>query len=408
MEEKKYLVSSWQLSANRFKSRLGTIKQSNIYKTGNLLIAVVIGLGSVYSTNPIIKPNMAFAATQGELNSKMSNLKEEMDSLKVQLDKKRNEKASLQNEVAIFDAQIRELELKIETTNIEIANINSEIKNTNEEISRLLKEIKIQKDLLRENIKVLYEEGQVNAVEVVASSENFSDFLNTNEYLSTIQSKINTVLEKVKNLRSELESKKKSLEEKKKELDKLKVQQNGQKSDLNSQRSQKNSLLAQVANSEANYSAILDSKAAAYRNAQTELSNILNKPVSTGRFSSAGSVRRGDIIGYQGNTGYSFGSHLHFGVYIGSQDVDPMPYLYSGKIGWPLSSYSITQGYWGSFSHKGVGWPGGLDLSQYQGAPIYAAADGNIIYNANSGPFGHHVIIAHPNGLRTLYAHMQP
>jgi murein DD-endopeptidase MepM/ murein hydrolase activator NlpD len=39
------------------------------------------------------------------------------------------------------------------------------------------------------------------------------------------------------------------------------------------------------------------------------------------------SVRQGDVIGYVGNTGHSFGAHLHFEVRIGGRPVDPMDYL---------------------------------------------------------------------------------
>ena len=39
------------------------------------------------------------------------------------------------------------------------------------------------------------------------------------------------------------------------------------------------------------------------------------------------SVRQGDVIGYVGNTGHSFGAHLHFEVRIGGRPVDPMGYL---------------------------------------------------------------------------------
>jgi murein DD-endopeptidase MepM/ murein hydrolase activator NlpD len=39
------------------------------------------------------------------------------------------------------------------------------------------------------------------------------------------------------------------------------------------------------------------------------------------------SVRQGDVIGYVGNTGNSFGAHLHFEVRIGGRPVDPMGYL---------------------------------------------------------------------------------
>lgn len=38
-------------------------------------------------------------------------------------------------------------------------------------------------------------------------------------------------------------------------------------------------------------------------------------------------VKRGDPIGIEGNTGYSFGSHCHFEVRKGSSSVDPTPYL---------------------------------------------------------------------------------
>ena len=39
------------------------------------------------------------------------------------------------------------------------------------------------------------------------------------------------------------------------------------------------------------------------------------------------SVGQGDVIGYVGNTGHSFGAHLHFEVRIDGEPVDPMEYL---------------------------------------------------------------------------------
>ena len=43
--------------------------------------------------------------------------------------------------------------------------------------------------------------------------------------------------------------------------------------------------------------------------------------------SSGAAVRQGQVIGYVGNTGHSFGNHLHFEVRIGGSPVNPLSYL---------------------------------------------------------------------------------
>jgi murein DD-endopeptidase MepM/ murein hydrolase activator NlpD len=43
--------------------------------------------------------------------------------------------------------------------------------------------------------------------------------------------------------------------------------------------------------------------------------------------SQGASVRKGDVIGYVGNTGHSFGAHLHFEVRINGAPQNPLSYL---------------------------------------------------------------------------------
>ena len=50
--------------------------------------------------------------------------------------------------------------------------------------------------------------------------------------------------------------------------------------------------------------------------------HMTNYVVSVGDY-----VNQGDIIGYVGSTGWSTGAHLHFEVFYGGANVNPMDYI---------------------------------------------------------------------------------
>ncbi|MBP1576717.1 MAG: peptidoglycan DD-metalloendopeptidase family protein [Oscillospiraceae bacterium] len=66
---------------------------------------------------------------------------------------------------------------------------------------------------------------------------------------------------------------------------------------------------------------------------------------------------------------------------------------------WPASG-TISCRWWGYYNHQG------LDIAGYTGAPIWAAADGTVIYSGwKYGGYGYYVLIDHGNGYKTGYMH---
>jgi murein DD-endopeptidase MepM/ murein hydrolase activator NlpD len=79
-----------------------------------------------------------------------------------------------------------------------------------------------------------------------------------------------------------------------------------------------------------------------------------------------------------------------------------LPAQYTGRLRWPLDAGVVSSEFgarWGK-THKGI------DIAADSGEPVYAVADGDVIYAGNGlRGYGNVVIVQHDGHMSSLYAH---
>jgi murein DD-endopeptidase MepM/ murein hydrolase activator NlpD len=68
---------------------------------------------------------------------------------------------------------------------------------------------------------------------------------------------------------------------------------------------------------------------------------------------------------------------------------------------WPMRGGTLSS----PFGPRGGSFHDGIDIAAPEGTPVYAARDGRVIYSDQIPGYGNIVILEHPNGLSTVYAH---
>lgn len=172
-----------------------------------------------------------------------ASLDDRINQTEQNLSQTKSTKKTLSGEVAAFDAQIGGIQSQINATDADLTKTQNEITSTNNQIKQAELDLAKTKDQLREYIRTMYEEGQVSNIELIAKSKNFSEFVDRNEYMVTMQLKIKGTSDKIVALKTELELKKKVLEEKRAKIEQLRKDQALQRSALGTQRAGKNAFL---------------------------------------------------------------------------------------------------------------------------------------------------------------------
>lgn len=351
-----------------------------------LLAIIIVGAAVTYYAAP------GHAQSVQQLEGEINQLENEIQNSKKRLEELRQQENTLENRLEIIRTDINKVEKQLQQTKDKISATQTEIRETEQELQR-------KEQQMQENATTLYKEGDPSTLEILFSSDSFTDFISRKQYLDSVKEKLDQAAKESKQLKQELEQKKSDLEE-------LRQEQSNKKNHLQARRNEQQRLLEWTRGEESRYQEKLEELKQQRQEAQEALANI-----NLSRIASEGPVEAGKPIGRVGHTGYSTGYHLHFEIRNNGSHVDPNPYLNDGWLrptqGATTQAYGVSSRNYIGGVHPGIDYGGA-------GNPIVATSEGTLyrgcsdrILNISEPAYGYVAVVDHGNGVESFYGHME-
>lgn len=331
-------------------------------------------------------PVVIAASNINDLNDQKEENKNEIKEVEEQKDAVTAEKNKVVSEVEELDSQISDYESQIAELDTKISDLNNQISESEAKLNEAQEDYSKQEALLEERLVTIQESGETSYLDFLLSSDSITDFI-SKYYLATELATADTeLLDSIQKQKEEIEQAKKDLETKKAELDNSKTSKQSVASQLQVVKKEKDQKVQELSEDEKALQAQID-----------EL-NEANKSIDAKIKAAEEAIKKAqeEASKNNGNSGSSGGSSTGGGAVSGSGFIYPVPSGYQ----------RITTGlYYSSGQYHGAVDFGSAGIN---GQPIYAVADGYVVTSERlNGSYGNYIIIAHYNGLYTLYAHGQ-
>lgn len=366
-------------------------KSQWIHRITAVLLIAMIGVAATVQITPAAENSSAkksenTSTSLKEAQQEKAALEKALEDAKQTINELKESKGDVQEKVNDLNTQLMNISSQITALENQLAQKNQELtekKDQIEDTKSQLEDAKKQEEQQYADMKVriqfMYENAQESYFEALFSSESFSDFLNSAEYIIQIQEydrkKLNEyqdTVDYIENVEKQLEEDYATLEEIKKEVEQEKASVEQEKASVAALMKQRETELAGIegnidsAQSDADYYA---AEIKAQEEIIAEIKRIEAEKAAAGK---------------QDN-----------------------PYT-GGVFTWPCpSSTRVTSDYGtrvspmggASSNHKGI------DIGASGGAAIVAAADGTVTTASYSSAAGNYVMIDHGGGLYTVYMH---
>ena len=315
--------------------------------------------------------SMAFqceATSYSELKEKADKLEEQKENaeeagekLEEQKEKAEKAKKELTEELNKLLDESEQLEAKIKAKEAEVA-------EKEEELIGARNDENDQYESMKKRIKFMYENGNAQLIEILLNSENFGDFLNKAEYVSTISEYDRDMLKVFQRVTKDVKEQEAALKEEYLDMEEMQDQL------IANQKSLKN---------------LMETKATEIAALEGEMKANAEKIEKLEKAAEEARRKQQEAL----NTGGTAGGSLISG---------------NGYLAHPCPGYSRISSYFGyreqplpgaSTNHKG------MDFAAPTGTPIYAAQSGTVTTAHYSGNAGNMIVINHGGGLVTIYMH---
>ena len=223
--------------------KLRTTTPASIKLQGRILLVFVAILMAV-----IVPIQMTQKASADEYDDKINTLQANINSYAAESAKLNEQAVTLQSALNQLTSQKAAIQAQIDLNQVKHDKLLAEI-TANE------KKIQENQDALGVTIANLYVDDKVSPIEMIASSKNISEFMDKQEYRSSVRDELTSTISKIKEL-------KKTLDAQKTEVEKILVDQKTQRDALSAKENEQQSLIAKTKGDEASYQSLIkDSQA---------------------------------------------------------------------------------------------------------------------------------------------------
>lgn len=304
-----------------------------------------------------------------ELKNGLSNLQD----IKKNLEK---QKADLKKYVEQLDQDLAQIEQNIADLNNQITAKEEEIRQAEEELAAALQREEEQKEAMAASIRLIYETGSVNVVDLFLESRNMGDFLNRADYVEKVMAYDRQMWQEFKAIREYAQLCREELSLEREILADARANVEVEQRNLTE-------LIEQKANDILRYETDISNREKAIREyeqeikAQEEEIKLLEAAIAEEKKKLLEASNKAII--YDGGT-FTF----------------------------PLATYTRISDEYGMRLHPTLGvqqFHNGVDFASPGGTAIYAAYDGVVVAAAYSATMGNYVMIDHGNELYTIYMH---
>lgn len=210
---------------------------------------------------------------------------DQINSIKNQNASVKDSIGGLQSQASTYQDAISQLQSQIASTQAAIADTQTKQIQTAQQIADNQALIVLKKSQLSADVQSMYVDGQVTSIEVLASSNNISDYIDKEEYRSTVQTQLNAKISDITALEAQLQKQKL-------QLDQLALDQRNQQAQLDSSKQQQLSLLTYNQSQQASYNQQLQAN-------QSQIDSLLAQQLAANR-------RLGNKVNYSGACGGSY------------------------------------------------------------------------------------------------------